>query len=76
MYFSLFIFYFFPSLYDQEVYNYKIAARPERRRQFEMELISQIETSLNILTVCLNINELKEQVRACKDDANVLCLDL
>ncbi|XP_024022810.1 transportin MOS14 isoform X2 [Morus notabilis] len=46
----------------EEVYNYKIAARPERRRQFEKELTSQIETALNILTACLNINELKEQV--------------
>ncbi|XP_035543288.1 transportin MOS14-like isoform X2 [Juglans regia] len=27
----------------EEVYNYKIAARPERRRQFEKELISQME---------------------------------
>lgn len=49
---------------DQEVYNYKIAARPERRRQFEKELTSQIEIALNILTACLSINELKEQVIA------------
>ncbi|XP_050379254.1 transportin MOS14 [Argentina anserina] len=46
----------------EEVYNYKIAARPERRRQFEKELTSQMEVALNILTACLNINELKEQV--------------
>ncbi|PON86109.1 Coatomer beta subunit [Trema orientale] len=46
----------------EEVFNYKIAARPERRRQFEKELTSQIEIALNILTACLNINELKEQV--------------
>ncbi|GMN45765.1 hypothetical protein TIFTF001_014956 [Ficus carica] len=45
----------------EEVYNYKIAARPERRRQFEKELTSQIEIALNILTACLSINELKEQ---------------
>ncbi|XP_050223263.1 transportin MOS14 isoform X2 [Mercurialis annua] len=45
-----------------EVFNYKIAARPERRRQFEKELTSQIEVALNVLTVCLKINELKEQV--------------
>lgn len=50
------------SLYNQEVFNYKIAARPERRRQFEKELTSQMEVALNILTACLNINELKEQV--------------
>ena len=49
------------SLY-QEAFNYKIAARPERRRQFEKELTSQMEVSLNILTACLKINELKEQV--------------
>ncbi|KAJ4851378.1 Transportin mos14 [Turnera subulata] len=46
----------------EEVFNYKIAARPDRRRQFEKELTSQIEVSLNILTACLNINELQEQV--------------
>lgn len=46
----------------EEVFNYKIAARPERRRQFDKELTSQMEVALNILTACLNINELKEQV--------------
>ncbi|KAK7857262.1 transportin mos14 [Quercus suber] len=46
----------------EEVYNYKIAARPERRRQFEKELTSQMEVALSILTACLSINELKEQV--------------
>jgi len=46
----------------QEVLNYKIAARPERRRQFEKELTSQMEVALNILTACLTISELKEQV--------------
>ncbi|KAG2675749.1 hypothetical protein I3843_12G021500 [Carya illinoinensis] len=46
----------------EEVYNYNIAARPERRRQFEKELISQMEVALSILTACLSINELKEQV--------------
>lgn len=49
-------------LYKQEVLNYKIAARPERRRQFEKELTSQMEVALNILTACLSISELKEQV--------------
>lgn len=49
-------------LYKQEVLNYKIAARPERRRQFEKELTSQMEVALNILTACLTISELKEQV--------------
>lgn len=46
----------------QEVLNYKIAARPERRRQFEKELTSQMEVALNTLTACLSISELKEQV--------------
>ncbi|XP_057952470.1 transportin MOS14 isoform X2 [Malania oleifera] len=46
----------------EEVLNYKIAAHPERRRQFEKELTSAMEVALNILTACLNVNELKEQV--------------
>ncbi|KAL0856429.1 hypothetical protein Bca101_061582 [Brassica carinata] len=46
----------------EETFNYKIAARPDRRRQFENELTSQMEASLSILTACLNITELKEQV--------------
>ncbi|KAJ0047505.1 hypothetical protein Pint_15346 [Pistacia integerrima] len=46
----------------EEVYNYKIAARPERRRRFEKELTSQMEVALSILTACLQINELKEKV--------------
>uniref|UniRef100_A0A2P2MLR5 Exportin-1/Importin-beta-like domain-containing protein n=1 Tax=Rhizophora mucronata TaxID=61149 RepID=A0A2P2MLR5_RHIMU len=46
----------------EEVFNYKIAARPERRRQFEKELTSQMTIALDILTACLKINELKEQV--------------
>ncbi|XP_023641358.1 transportin MOS14 isoform X2 [Capsella rubella] len=46
----------------EETFNYKIAARPERRRQFEKELTSQMEAALSILTACLSITELKEQV--------------
>ncbi|CAN0903230.1 Transportin MOS14 [Linum grandiflorum] len=46
----------------EETFNHKIAARPERRRQFEKELTSQMEVALSILTTCLKINELKEQV--------------
>ncbi|CAF2036984.1 unnamed protein product [Brassica napus] len=46
----------------EETFNYKIAARPDRRRQFENELTSQMEAALSILTACLNITELKEQV--------------
>lgn len=47
---------------NQEVLNYKIAVRPDRRRQFENELASGMEMALNVLTACLNINELTEQV--------------
>lgn len=52
----------FDFFFNQEVFNYKIAARPDRRRQFEKELTSQTEVALNILTACLNFNGLKEQV--------------
>ncbi|PPD92809.1 hypothetical protein GOBAR_DD10241 [Gossypium barbadense] len=56
----------------EEAFNYKIAARPERRRQFEKELTSQMEIALNILTACLSISELKEQ----DSRRSVLCCDL
>nr|GMC60457.1 transportin MOS14 isoform X1 [Ipomoea batatas] len=46
----------------EEAFNYKIAARPDRRRQFEQELASAMDTALTVLSACLNINELKEQV--------------
>ncbi|KAK9669348.1 hypothetical protein RND81_13G124800 [Saponaria officinalis] len=46
----------------EEVYNYRISARPERRRQFEKELISAMEIAFSLLTACLSSNELKEQV--------------
>ncbi|KAJ4972453.1 hypothetical protein NE237_005627 [Protea cynaroides] len=46
----------------EEVFNYKIAAHAERRRQFEKELISSVEVALNILTACLSFIEIKEQV--------------
>ena len=49
---------------NQEVFNYKIAARPDRRREFKEELISTMDVALGILTACLNIPELKEQVRS------------
>ncbi|XP_071710316.1 transportin MOS14-like isoform X1 [Rutidosis leptorrhynchoides] len=45
----------------EELFNYKIAARPDRRRKFEDELASTMEVALGILTACLNIPELKEQ---------------
>ncbi|KAG5536759.1 hypothetical protein RHGRI_024256 [Rhododendron griersonianum] len=46
----------------EEAFNYKIAARPDRRRQFEKELASLMEVALDILRACLNISELTEQV--------------
>ncbi|XP_048500147.1 transportin MOS14 isoform X2 [Beta vulgaris subsp. vulgaris] len=46
----------------EEVFDYRISARPERRRQFEKELISAMEVALSLLTACLNASELKEQV--------------
>ncbi|XP_051116858.1 transportin MOS14 isoform X2 [Andrographis paniculata] len=46
----------------EEVFNYKIAARPDRRRNFENELVSQMKIALDLLTACLSINELAEQV--------------
>ncbi|XP_057780714.1 transportin MOS14 isoform X1 [Salvia miltiorrhiza] len=46
----------------EEVFNYKIAVRPDRRRNFENELAAGMEIALNVLTACLNINGLSEQV--------------
>ncbi|XP_074316930.1 transportin MOS14-like isoform X2 [Silene latifolia] len=46
----------------EEVFNYRISARPERRRQFEKELTSAMEVAFSLLTACLNASELKEQV--------------
>ncbi|XP_074284647.1 transportin MOS14-like [Silene latifolia] len=46
----------------EEVFNYRISARPERRRQFEKELTFSMEVAFSLLTACLNASELKEQV--------------
>ncbi|KAF9624704.1 hypothetical protein IFM89_012997 [Coptis chinensis] len=46
----------------QEAFSHKIAARPERRRQFEKELILSVGVAMDVLTACLALNELKEQV--------------
>ncbi|KAL3655332.1 Transportin mos14 [Castilleja foliolosa] len=46
----------------EEIFNYKISVRPDRRRTFENELASGMEIALSVLTACLNINELTEQV--------------
>lgn len=46
----------------QETSSYKIAARPERRRQFESDLCSSANVAINLLTACMAIDQLKEQV--------------
>jgi hypothetical protein len=46
----------------QETSSYKIAARPERRRQFESDLHSSANVAINLLTACLVFDHLKEQV--------------
>ncbi|KAL6641081.1 hypothetical protein ACP70R_019262 [Stipagrostis hirtigluma subsp. patula] len=46
----------------QETSSYKIAARPERRRQFESDLCSSANVALSLLTTCLGFDQLKEQV--------------
>ncbi|XBJ24016.1 hypothetical protein VPH35_001987 [Triticum aestivum] len=46
----------------QETSSYKIAARPERRNQFENDLCSSANVALSLLTACLGFDELKEQV--------------
>ncbi|KAL9270842.1 Transportin MOS14-like protein [Drosera capensis] len=49
-------------VFPEEIFNYRIAARPDRRRQFEKELTSSMEVAFGILTACLKADELKEQV--------------
>ncbi|XP_062200572.1 transportin MOS14-like isoform X2 [Phragmites australis] len=46
----------------QETSSYKIAARPERRRQFESNLCSSANVALNLFTACLVFDQLKGQV--------------
>lgn len=46
----------------QEASSYKIAARPERRRQFQKELISSADVAFGLLASCLSFEELHEQV--------------
>ena len=46
----------------QETSSYKIAARPERRKQFENDLCSSANVALSLLTACLGFDEMKEQV--------------
>ena len=55
---------FFLGACKQEAFNYRISARPERRRRFEKELASAVEVALGLLTACLNASELKEQVES------------
>ncbi|KAL5977120.1 hypothetical protein ACLOJK_021462 [Asimina triloba] len=49
----------------QEAFSYRIAARRERRRQFERELASSSEVALRLLTACLGHSELTEQAVGC-----------
>jgi hypothetical protein len=51
-----------PLLCLQETSSYKIAARPERRRQFEIDLCSSANVAIDLLTACMAIDQLKEQV--------------
>ena len=51
-----------PLLCLQETSSYKIAARPERRRQFEIDLCSSANVTIDLLTACMAIDQLKEQV--------------
>lgn len=47
----------------EEANSYRIAARPERRRQFEKELASSAKCVFSLLMACLNFDEeLKDQV--------------
>lgn len=46
----------------QEASSYKIAARPERRRQFQKELASSVDVAFGLLASCLSFEELREQV--------------
>lgn len=47
---------------DQEAFSYKVAARPERRRRFQDELVMSIGLALDLLTYCLNVTKFQEQV--------------
>ena len=51
-----------PLLCLQETSSYKIAARPERRRQFESDLCTSANVAISLLTACMAIDQLKEQV--------------
>ncbi|GLJ36877.1 hypothetical protein SUGI_0745270 [Cryptomeria japonica] len=46
----------------QEAYSYKIAAHPERHRQFLKELVASVEVAFNLLDSFLAFEELHEQV--------------
>jgi hypothetical protein len=65
----LFAILFWKSMFDnfcvlclQETSSYKIAAHPERRRQFENDLCSFANVAISLLTACLVFDHLKEQV--------------
>ncbi|XP_031499892.1 transportin MOS14 isoform X2 [Nymphaea colorata] len=50
------------AILPQEAFSYKVAARPERRRQFQNELVMSIGVALDLLTYCLNATKFQEQV--------------
>ncbi|KAL2608832.1 hypothetical protein R1flu_027405 [Riccia fluitans] len=48
----------------QEAQSYKISVRPERRRQFQRELVESVQDAFSLLTSCLRegASQLREQV--------------
>ncbi|CAN6449471.1 unnamed protein product [Victoria cruziana] len=50
------------AILPQEAFSYKVAARPERRRRFQDELVMSIGLALDLLTYCLNVTKFQEQV--------------
>ncbi|KAG6551513.1 hypothetical protein Mapa_006936 [Marchantia paleacea] len=46
----------------QEAQSYKISVRPERRRQFQRELVGSVQDAFSLLTSCLREESLREQV--------------
>jgi len=53
------------SSYVQEANSYKIAVRPEKRRQFHRDMVSSVQNAFDLLSSCLSEGsiQLREQVR-------------
>jgi hypothetical protein len=53
------------ALCSQEANSYKIAVRPERRRQFHRDLVGSVQDAFDLLRSCLNEGapDLREQVQ-------------